>query len=324
MSSYYQPPVAPPPYGNPPPYGQPPAPQRGPKQFPFFMGYFLFLSPKLWRDVGRNWGGICFFYMLLLLLATWLAVLIPINTKIKGFVDKDSRALTDQIPHVKVVNGIVSIDKPEPYTITDPENGQPIVIFDTTGKTTAPPIPGVLVTRDSILVRDQTQTRTVDLKGQNGDFDSQTAHNLLAKLHSYFLPVGLPAMTLLWMIGALILMLLGGAIGSGFSSSQQANLSFGATMRLTAIAMTPGILLNTALAFTSFSPGCFVYLIDVAITLVVLFMAVKANAGGGGPPNPAWPPAPGYAPPAGYTPPPSYGQTPPLPPPPPQQWPPQQ
>src|SRR3954470_6773029 len=112
----YQPPYPP----HPGPHGGPGAPQpqpqpQGPRRFPFVAGYLLWFMPSLWRDAGRRWRGVGFFYLLLLLLITWAAVFAKGYGSLKQGVQTELPKFSSQVPNIDIKDGVVTTDAPEPY-----------------------------------------------------------------------------------------------------------------------------------------------------------------------------------------------------------------
>ena len=294
-------------------YSMPPVPaQRERKKFNSVTALFTFYLPSLWRDVGRRWWGIGFLYMLMLLLITWAALFIHASQALNDFIAGEAPKVTRQIPKITINKGQASVDVPEPYTISDSQTGKPLAIIDTTGQTTAPPAnyPSLLLTKTELQVRKNAgEVQINSLAGfPNMSFDGTTVQGGLRKTAQFFWPVGYPVIVILNLIFYLVLMLIFAAIGLAFASGTGARLGYGALLRLSAISMTLPILLGTLFTFTSFSPGCWWSIAEGAITLLMLYLAVKANAPLTPPPgtymqqqgfqvNPAqpWPPQPpGY------------------------------
>jgi hypothetical protein len=263
-------------YGYPPPSAQPPAP---PRQFGIFRAMVMSLSPAVWRDVGRSWSGIGAFYMLLLLALTWLPAFIRAQTGFNTFVQKEAPKLVNQVPKIQITNGVVSCDKPQPYVIKNPDTGVPLIIIDTTGRTTQPPpnAPAMLLTNNKLITREQYQTKTYDLsKVQSFYMDNTTVMGWLEWIGKLIFPVGYPAIVLLDKGWRLLCMIVLAAIGSAFNSN--ARLPFSALMRLAAIAMTPMILLDTALSFVPMpNVGCIWFFIEAGVAVGILALAVRAN-----------------------------------------------
>ena len=293
----------PPAYGQPayPPPGHAPAPAapRERRRFPSIVAIFLApFSPALWRDVGQRWRGIGLLYMTLLLTITWVAVGVMLHRGYQAFLRDDAPLIVDQIPAVTINKGVVSIDRPEPYEIVNPETGETLVLFDTSGETTEPPenAPSVLVAQSEIILRkNEREVETHSLKEIDSLYlDANRVRGWLDGLGKW----AVPAIVLIGLIGSiiwrLILMLITALIGLAFASGFNAPLSYAALMRLSAIAMTPAILLGTILTLTGVDLP-FGTMIGIGLTIGYLALAIKAN----GQPTPA------YAAPMGQ---PGYGQ----------------
>jgi hypothetical protein len=235
-------------------------------------------SPDVWRDAARNWRGIGLLYMLVLLIITWSVVMVRGYNSYAHFVKAEAPQLVDQIPAVTITNGVVSIDKPEPCIITDPQTHKPLVIFDTTGATTEPPrsSPSVLVTRSKMLSRRHGLVQEHDLSRVKSFYlDKHRVNGWLMSFKSWFIPLLLPLMVIFSLIGRLILMLITAGIGMGLAAMMGASISYAAMLRLSALAMTPTMLLSTFL--TAAGLPDFWNFIGIAVVLIYLAMMVKAN-----------------------------------------------
>lgn len=261
----------------------PPQPQeRTPRRYSYLRAIVLSpCSKALWRDVGQNWRGVGVLYLLLLLAITWLITTAKIYSDFAHFLDANAPGFVAQIPGITITNGHLSLDRPEPYVIKEPSTGRPVIIIDTTGATTQPPANGMLLTGGALIVQKSAgETRTYDLsKVQSFHLDRQQINQWVSVVRVLFFPVMLAVVLIASLIWRLLLLLLGGAVGQVFASSFQAPLSYAATMRLSAIAMTPGILLNTLLEVLDMRGlGCFGFFLGIALYLLFMALAVKANA----------------------------------------------
>jgi hypothetical protein len=244
----------------------------------------VFFLPDLWRDVGQRWWGIGLIYMFLLQLITWAPLFFMGHATLTKFVAEDAPKLTSQIPTITVKNGTISIDRPEPYTITDPQSGQPLVVFDTSGDTTEPPAnaPSALVTKHGISMRKTaTQIQTEDFSQWPGvhTLNASDVQGWLDLFVRCWWPVVFPATTILFCIWRVVLMLVLALIGLAFASGTKAPLSYAGLLRLSAIAMTPVILIDTVMLIVpSLDFGCGWTFVGIIIDLLMLFLVVKANA----------------------------------------------
>lgn len=92
-----------------------------------------FFSPELYRDVGRRWRGIGFWYLVLLLAVSWLPVAIKAHVGFAHFVRQDAPRTLADFPGITITDGVVSIDRPEPYLWRDPDSRDVLLYVDTSG-----------------------------------------------------------------------------------------------------------------------------------------------------------------------------------------------
>ena len=279
---YAPPPHAPPPYA-PPPQGPPLAPQpRGPRRFSYFTAIVLaFFSKELWVDVGQRWRGIGLLYLLLVLLISWIILGVTWQRSLSAGIRLHAPAFVEQVPPMTLKKGVVSAQVTQPYTITNPDNGQPLLTIDTTGKVTEPPpnAPSALLTRTTIVVREsdsKVQSHSLanwpDLR-----IDKQRLYDLIGIGRTWLVPAVVAVMVIFGLLFRLLLMLIFGAIANAMASSDRVKLGLAGGMRLAAIAMTPAIVLRTIFNLVGVEIGCFEFLLDIGVTFVYLYLAVQAN-----------------------------------------------
>jgi hypothetical protein len=272
-----------------------------------------FFSASLYRDVARTWRGIGLLYLLLLLVLTWLPPIIRTHLSFRRFVRNEAPAVIDQTPTLTITKGVVSIAEPEPYFMRDPKTGRAVVYIDTSGafdrgKEAQEAV--ILVSRSTMEVRQPNKTEVHDLsKVDSFHMDRRDAARWLDLASTWFGPVAYVASVLWSLVTGLLRLLLYALVGMAFASSFNARLDFPALMRLSAVAMTPAMLVDT-LAWTfnfGYLPCCGWGVLMAVATLAYLVFAVKANADAaptvyGGPGFPAgptpYPPSPTPFPPA--------------------------
>lgn len=290
----------------------------GTRRFPFVAGYVLWFLPALWRDAGRNWRGFGFWYLVILFTLSWAAVFARWSGPLKNFVQTEVPKFAKEVPTVDIKDGVVTTDVPyEPYVIEDPESGNAIIVIDTTGETTEPPEPepSMLLTKDKLIVRNNRKLETHDLSDiKQFHFSGQDVQSWADWGLTMWWPAGFPIAVVLTTIWRLLEVLIYAAIGMAVASSVRPPLTFGACMRLAALAITPIVLIDTVLWLTGWSFGCAWVFMGIAIAIVLLVFMVRANddptaprtpGGGTYPPRGMYPP-PSY-PPQGMYPPPGYG-----------------
>lgn len=307
-----------PPY---PPMQPTPAASQPPQHSRVTALVLSFFSADLYRDVARRWRGIGFLYLMLLLAVSWLPVSIRAQVGFSKWVRQDAARTLAGFPAVTIKDGVVSIDRPEPYLWRDPESGEVILYVDTTGAFDLPAGANARAKlgRSSVTVQqNKYETRTHDLSQiKSFSVDANRVQGWLQAATSW-IGVGLFAVgflaTLLW---HLFQILIYGLIGLLLATMFGARLDYPALLRLSAVAITPAILLDTLLELfgAGFPFSGFVFLL---IEIAYLAFAVRSNA------DAAQPAYPGYAAPgqgyAGFPPQPPLPQMQPPPPPPPGNW----
>src|SRR3972149_8052310 len=94
-----------------------------------------FFSKELYRDVGLNWKGFGFAYLLLLLAICSVPQTFKIKAWLSRYIDMELPPLIEQVPRITITNGQVNVDEPQPYYIREPDSNDILAIIDTTGKT---------------------------------------------------------------------------------------------------------------------------------------------------------------------------------------------
>lgn len=251
------------------------------KRYSIFHPLVLsFFSKSLYRDVGKHWRGTGLLYLFLVLALVWIPTIVKGHLATSRWVDSDSKEITKQIPAVTISKGQVSTDVTTPYYIKDPKTGKDIALIDTTGTYTSleNTEAKLLLTKTKLIVsKSATETQTYDLSGvQNFFVDRSRVESWLATLKRLFPVLYLVALLFSFIFRA-IQILIYAAIGLLFASMLHANLSYKALMRLSAIAITPVLLLNLLFEFLPLRIPYW-FLLGIVMALAYLFLGVKANA----------------------------------------------
>jgi hypothetical protein len=286
-------PPSPPPWppGSIAPPAAPPPPRQRPAYSRFSALVLSLFSAKLYRDVARNWRGTGLLYLLLLLALTWLPPIVRGHASFRRFVREDAPAVIDQTPTVTINKGVLSIAEPEPYFMRDPQSGKAFVYIDTTGafdQEEEAREAVVLVSRSTIEVRQPNKTEVHDLsKIDSFHMDKRDVARWLDAGSKWFGPVAYVSCLLWSLLTGVLRLLLYALAGMAFASSFNARLDFPALMRLSAVAMTPAMLVDT-LAWTfnfGYLPCCGWGILMAVISLAYVVFAVKANAEAPPPPT---------------------------------------
>ena len=239
-----------------------------------------FFSKDLYRDVGLNWKGICFGYLLLILAVCWIPGLVRIHIGYSRFVNEDAPTILEQVPEITITDGQVSIDQPEPYYITIPDTNDILVVIDTTGSIESPQDVNAfcLMTKTGIIMKQSDfETRTYDLSQVksftvSGDGIMKLLHITKKLLFIIVYPIALLSSYIYRIIHALIF----AAIGLLFASMSRVSLSYGALLRLAVVAMTPCIIIKTVFVLAGFYLPCIAGLLYFVITLAYLYYGVHS------------------------------------------------
>lgn len=246
---------------------------------PLFMSFF---SKDFYQDVGKNWKGFSFVYLLFILFLCWLPSVVAVQHKISDSFMKSAREFLVQVPRITISHGEVSIDQEEPYFIRDPENGDIFAIIDTTGQFTS--LNGVaanaLITKKKAIIRkSKRETRTFDLSDiESFTLDQNFINKWLRIFEKWFAIIFLPFAVFASFIYRTIQVLIYAVIGVLFNKVAKADLNYQALISLSIMSITPVLILDTILGLTEvaiplWGLWCFV------ISMGILYYGVKVNAG---------------------------------------------
>jgi hypothetical protein len=242
---------------------------------------FSFFSKSLYRDVGRNWNGIGFLYLLLVLAMVWIPEMIQFHFSYATTIDKAAPAFVSQIPSITITKGEVSTDVPTPYFIKDPQNDNVLAIIDITGEFTSleDSEAKALLTKNQLIVKkNERETRMYDLSAvESFAIDKHTVERWLAWSKSWLALLFYPFAVLFAYVYRIVQALFYGAIGLLFAKGLNTTLGYQTSVRLAVISVTPVILLDTARSLLERTIP-FWWLICFLIALGYLFFAVKANS----------------------------------------------
>ncbi len=243
--------------------------------------YLSFLSRNLYRDVGTRWKGTGFLYLLLLLAVTWLPVIYKMHGDLSEEIRQEVPKYLEQMPEITITDGRVSIDRPVPHTILEPDGRTPFMVIDTSGRIASlgQTQATVLLTGDRIMFRrPQGAEKIYDLAGTDAVIDRARADRWVQAVRTYFPVVAYPVALAASFVDRILEMMLTIGIGMLFAAWFKARLDAAAVSRLSAVALTPAIVISTAFLLTGIqvpkSPIVF-----FMVAAVYLFFAVKANTG---------------------------------------------
>jgi hypothetical protein len=252
------------------------------RQFSAFHAlYMSFFSKALYRDVGRQWNGIGFLYLLFLLAVAWLPTLIQLHVGLTRFAAEVAPNLLRDVPHITITNGVVETEPPGPHTFKDPETGKPFLIIDTSvdmpdldeleGDT-------VYLTRSKLVMSRtrRAETRIHDLSGvKEFSLTREDVEGWVRLATSWGAIVSYPILLAFSWVYRIVQALLYGAIGLAFARGASPPLDYGTVLRLAAVAVTPAVLVDTVKDLAAVAIPYW-WLICFLIAMVYLHFAVSA------------------------------------------------
>ncbi|HXV77857.1 MAG TPA: DUF1189 family protein [Candidatus Polarisedimenticolaceae bacterium] len=216
--------------------------------------YYSFFSRALYVDVARRWRAGVFVYLLLVLALSWIPFIVRAQSSLSKFVRDDAPAVVEQIPPITIERGRVSAAVEQPHFIQSADTGELFGIIDTTGRFTSldDTSAKVLLARSQLFARkNETETRVYDLSTiQHFYVDGPKISKWLGVLETW----GAVMLYLLAVVGSyayrLVQALFYSIIGLAISTSLRSGLTYGAVLRIVSVAITPAILVKTAVGLT--------------------------------------------------------------------------
>ncbi len=257
---------------------------KDPRTFTLFQTLYLsFFSRPLYQDIKRNWRGLCLPYLLVILMFYWVPEMMNIKNTISEFITDEAPQYVDQVPMITISEGKASIRERVPFYIYDKKNNTPVAIIDSSGQILSldntPAV--VLLTRDGLMVRqdrDSKETRRLSLSDM-GDITitPKLIYNWLEVFNTLFVVVLFPFALLISFTFHVIQALLLAFLGGSFAKYFHIQLDFKTLVRLSVVAFTPAIMLETIHAVLDiYYPYSSFF--SFLITGGYLFYAVGCNA----------------------------------------------
>lgn len=239
-----------------------------------------FFSKDFYREVGLQWKGICFAYLLLLLAICWIPGMVKIHLGFSNFIDNEAPAFIDQVPEITITDGRVSIEEPQPYYIKIPDTNDILAVIDTTGTINSLEDANslCLLTKTGFIWRQgEFETRTFDLSQvKNFTLSGDSIMKFLHITKKLLVIILYPFVLLSSYVYRIIQALIFAAIGLLFASLSKVSLSYGALLRLAVVAMTPCMIIKTAFGLAGVHLPCGVGLVYLLVALAYLYFGVYA------------------------------------------------
>lgn len=247
----------------------------------FHIPYMSFYSGDLYWDVCHNWKGVGFLYLFLLLAVCWIPRAITVQGGVAAFVETEAPPIVTQIPQITIARGEASTDVNQPYIIVDPKTLKELAIIDTTGQivTLTEQEANVLVTKKELIVRrGDLDTRSLRFD-PNFDFtlDQHIVTGWLGTLRRVAAVLIYPVALLGSWFFRVIQLLIYALIGLQFTRILQSRRTYDSLLRLSAVAITPAIIVQTILGVADIQipmPGLCYFL----ATMCCLYFGIRSAA----------------------------------------------
>lgn len=217
----------------------------------FTAPFFSFFHKDFYREVGKNWKGKIFGYLILLQMFCWALICLHLYTEVSAWIQNEAPKVINQIPHISIVNGEASTDVEQPYTITDPTRPDRVLfVIDTTGQITKldDSMKAGLMTRDHVYVRQKSslnEVRVYDLsKIDRFELDAAKVSGWADMIRKWMMLAFFPFAVLGAFLYRLFIGLLYSLIGLLINAFLTQKSDFGEIYRVAIMAMTPVLLLK--------------------------------------------------------------------------------
>jgi hypothetical protein len=212
--------------------------------------YMSFFSRSLYQDVAGNWKGFCFTYLLIVLVLNLAPDMVRLHARVTDFLIEEAPMVVRQVPTITISEGNASIKEPVPYTIQAPWSKLPFAVIDTSDR---PPAmenikATVVLTKTKLAVReDESDLRSLDLSRiHNLVIDSNLIFHWLEIFKDYFIFAVYIFALFFAFLYYLVQILMCASIGMIFAKMFNLELPARVLIRLSVIAFTPPLVLQTA------------------------------------------------------------------------------
>ena len=167
------------------------------KQFSGWQALFLsFWSSSLYKDVAKEWRGVGYLYLLAVICLTTFFVVLQIQVVLVPQFEQLTKSIVNQLPAVKIEKGLLSIDKPSPYTIIEPKSGKAFITFDTRSEPVSieESKSTMLITKDALYSYTHSEHKSTSLNEQTDsktgekEQEEKSSHYLATDLRKYDVP----------------------------------------------------------------------------------------------------------------------------------------
>ena len=217
-------------------------------------------------------------YLFLLLAICWIPPTLSLRKDIIQSLNSNEVQLLNQLPDIRIKDGLVSIDQKDPYFIK--QNGKTVAIIDTTGSMNYIDDSNVmaLLTESELIVRrGKNQFNTLSLsKVADFHINKHIVNRWIHTTKNSLAPLSYGIFLLLSYVFTVLFMLLVAVVGLILSFVIHSSIKFAGILRIAAAAATPAIIL-IALSITMGQrvPGLVYFVVTMIYLLVGLISCSK-------------------------------------------------
>ncbi|HEY9786870.1 MAG TPA: DUF1189 family protein [Candidatus Obscuribacterales bacterium] len=239
--------------------------------------YLSFFYGDMYVDAVRGWKGLAYQYLFVLVAITWIFTGIKMHQMIGQAVNTSVYPAIEQLPKITIAKGELSIDKPTPYYLR--AEGNVFLSFDTAQGAPSPGVNApVVVTANKVI--------HTDYKGRKSetpvpDVDVKIEPPVLKKFFESVERWGALIMVLIMIpiafIFCVLQTLIYAAVGTLFAGTMHARLTYGELIRISVMALTPVLVIDTLLKVSDQKFPLWV-VFSIIVALAYIFFGVYANA----------------------------------------------
>ena len=222
-----------------------------------------------------------FLYLLLLLSLVWIHPIVRLHQSAAALMETLGPAVLEQVPTITIRQGEVSLDEPQPYVIEVPGSNTPLAVIDTTGHTTPESTQAflLLTKRQAIVRKNVHETRTYDLSGiQDLTVDRTTVKRILDSCQRWLAILAYPLAVVGSYAYRIFQVLIYAAIGLLFANLLKASMEYPDLLRLSSVAVTPAIILDTLRGAAGFGSSLVWWFFCFLISMGYLLFAIRVNS----------------------------------------------
>lgn len=221
-------------------------------------------------------------YLLIVLSLNLVPDMVRLHNNVADFLAEEAPKIVSQVPTITISGGVAAIKEPVPYIIKAPRSKLPFAVIDTSeGTIPAAELKAIIVlTKTKLMVNyDTSDMHSVDLSHvQNLIIDRNLINRWIEQFKNYFIFVVFPFALFFTFLYYLVQVLICASIGMLFAKKYNLKLSPRALVRLSVVAFTPPIVLQTVHALLDIE---FPYasVISLLLAACYLYFAIGACSG---------------------------------------------